>query len=357
MASSAEGGAVRQDVESAASQTATKDANDAADSSAAGVKDENPKSMFDAVKAIMDKDAQSSGAETQESESSDADDTSAEGGAAGVTGDKAQPKDDADAELGEVTDEELRGYKPKTRRRVEQLLASQRTLQEKVDRYEPVVASHQKLTTFIRDAGLTSEDVNAGFEIMRLMKTDPAKAWTTLQPIMGQLARITGNVLPNDLRQQVAEGRLDEAAATEMARLRANTTLSQQAADRDAEKRRRDTADREHQDTVTAIATAVSEWETKWSGSDPDYSLKRQRVQEKIELAFSRPGSRPKTPKEAVDLAERCRKEADTEIRRLRPAKAAVDDNTSASGGAAAQSKPQPKTLLEAVTLAAAARA
>lgn len=348
MASSAEGDEVRTE-ESAAGQVAATDANDAAQSSGADAKDEKPKSILDAVMAATDKAAQSSGAQTQDTEDPDAGDQPAVGVAKPEGKDK--PKDE-DAELGGVTEEELRGYKPKTRRRVEQLLASNKTIQTELDKARPAVESFQRLTTFVRDAGLTSEDVNTGFELMRLMKTDPVKAWEAVQPIVHELARITGNLMPDDLRQQVAEGRITEAAAAELARTRATSGLNRQAADREAERRRQDDANRAHETNVTAIAGEISKWETSWSKSDPDYPLKRERVQEKIELAFQKRGA-PKTPQEAVVLAEECRKAVDAELKRFRPTRTAVND-TPASGGAAATAKPQPKNMLEAVTRAAA---
>ena len=208
--------------------------------------------------------------------------------------------------------------------------------------------SHEELSGlkgYMTNAGLSTDEVNNGFEIMRLIKHDPAQALAALKPYVDQLEQITGVHLSSDIQERVDEGYLDEDSARELSELRSRNTLATQASERataEANTIRQQTQVTQHADQVSS---AVSEWENKWSSTDPDYKLKQPKVMEKIELNLLKYGP-PKTREQAVELAESCRQQVNADFTALRPRKGEVKPIT---GGSSPKSTAEPTTLMEAI--------
>jgi hypothetical protein len=216
--------------------------------------------------------------------------------------------------------------------------------------------SHQELTQlkgFMTSANLNADEVNTGFDIMSKIKNDPVAALEALVPYVESLRQITGHTMPTDLQERLDEGYLDEDSAKELSQLRSRTSLanqaSEQAAANAAQLQERGNIERH----ANEVSGAVSEWESKWSSSDPDYKLKQPRVMEKIELTLLKNGP-PKTIEEAVQVAESCRKQVNAELSSLRPKKGEVIPIT---GGSSPKSTAEPKSLMEAMQQGLAATA
>lgn len=354
MASSADQEGAREgDKPEPGAATTTPDASAAASSTANDTDAKSSGSLLDAVKAAAaeGKSGESSTSEDGiEGKDESGEGSDPEGKKAAKPEGEGQKAEGEDELPDEVTEEELRRYKPKTRRRIEKLLDQVSSLSAEREQFK---TSHEQLAglhSYMRDAGLSTEEVNTGFDLMRLMKTDPVKAFETLKPYFDSLQQITGQVLPDDLRQQVATGQITEAHAAELSSLRSRDHLSRQASDRAAEAANRRTREQQVQTTVKEVAGAVSEWERQWSGSDPDYRKKSARVKEKIELAVMRDGM-PKSKDAAVALAEKCRKAVEDE---LKPFLARRQEIKSTPEAGSVSSTPKPTTMLEAVRLGAA---
>lgn len=296
--------------------------------------------VLDAVKAALDK-SNPENAPTSEKP----DPKSAAEPAADAKKDGA----DGEAESDDLSEEELTRLRPKTRKRIENLLADRTTRDRRIAELEPKAAEFDKVLNFVEDAGLSTDEVNRGFNVMRDLKRDPEKAYATLKPIVAQLAQMFGDTLPDDLQQEVAHGRLTEAHARELARSRSVATISKSEMDfRD--KRAENQRTRDAQVTrVNQVQDAVTKWENTAARGDPDWKHKQDRVTELVELEVRRRQERERgyypTPEEAVAISKAALEKVNGEFKRFAPKPRAI---TPTPDGASSQSTPKPTSILEA---------
>jgi hypothetical protein len=201
------------------------------------------------------------------------------------------------------------------------------------------------LKSYMTEAGLSIDEVNTGFEIMKNIKENPQAALEALMPYIEQMETSTGRRLSADIQERVDEGYLDEESAREMSQLRSREQLATEASQRAAAQAQQIQQQQQVQQHATNVSGAVSEWETQWSSSDPDYKLKQPKVMEKIELYLLKNGA-PSSREHAVQIAEECRKSVNNELLQFRPRKGSVNPIT---GGSSPKSTPEPKSLMEAM--------
>jgi hypothetical protein len=203
---------------------------------------------------------------------------------------------------------------------------------------------------FMRDKGLSADEVAEGYEIMGLLKGGPedlARTWFAER--LGALDEALGNVLPDDLRQRVDEGLLDPDGAAELAQARAQTALRErQETERTAADARR-TAEQDATAKTTAMATAVTAWEAKIKASDPDYPKKAKLIEDRCGSIVRADGKAPTTPEEATALVERAHREITDEMKAVAPKPRPI---TPAPAGSSTTAAPEPKTLREAINAA-----
>lgn len=324
---------VTTDVKADAPSTAAVSAPDAKPAESSPAPDA-PKSMLEAVKAAaqQDKAAESSPATTR----------------------REEPEQQADAEEGEElpdpTQDELKTFHSRTRRRVQQALRQRDEARTEAETLRPRAENFDRVAGMIREAGLTPQDVNVGFEWIRLAKYEPLKALEVLTPVLAHLQERTGRALPPDLRQKVATGHLPEDAASETAQLRARLAEAErreQAAQQQAQERQA----AQSQQLVTEVQDAITKWEGGWQSSDPDFAIKAPQFHRDLELALykaQKTGTLPRTTAEAVAFADKVRKETEQSLRRFVPRPKAMSGLPEASGSLAA-ARPEPRTMLEAV--------
>lgn len=302
-------------------------------SSAGDEGDKGPKSMIDAVKAALAPKTGSEGSPPSQTQ----DQTNA--------GPNDPAKKDADELPEEVTEEELKDQKPKTRKRIEQLLGKVKTLGSQVGDLSPKAQQFDQLTGFIERNNLSREDVNVGFEVMGLMKADPVKALEKLTPIVQQLQQLVGDVLPAELQERVRLGYISEADARSLNRSQRGEALAREQV-RQTEQRTTEQRETERvQGVVRDVSSTISEWEKGKSSSDPDWHLKQGRIDQLVRLEVYEKGY-PKTAKDAVTMVGRIYDEVTKEVRRLVPKPSAV---TAATGTTSTQTAAAPKTMLEAI--------
>jgi len=220
--------------------------------------------------------------------------------------------------------------------------------QEMITERDSFKQSHQELMglkSYMTEAGLSIDEVNTGFEIMKNIKENPQAAYEALMPYIEQMETSTGRRLSADIQERVDEGYLDEESAREMSQLRSREQLATEASQRAAAQAQQIQQQQQVQQHATNVSGAVSEWETQWSSSDPDYKLKQPKVMEKIELYLLKNGA-PSSREHAVQIAEECRKSVNNELLQFRPRKGSVSPIT---GGSSPKSTPEPKSLIEAM--------
>lgn len=292
-------------------------------SSGAGDQDANkkPTSLLDAVKRAAQKpaDAASSTVETNGASAKDA-----KSPALGLD-DPAKDKTGAEA------DQKLPFH---NHPRWKEVVAER-------DAYRTDAGEYRKITTFMSQNGLTNEEVVEGFQIMALMKTNPAEAHKRISEYKAQLDQFVGEVLPKDLHQKVEDGYVDKDTAKQLAALQAEKQL--------AEQRHQYVMQQQAAQARQGIHAAVVGWEQQMKVKDPDWSAKQELVTDQVKLMLA--SEQPSTPDEALALVERAHSIIRERLARFAPQRKPVAQVSSATSSANASAVP--KSLLEAVRLGA----
>jgi hypothetical protein len=316
------------------------DVNTTAESSGAGTEGVENKSMLDAVSAALDSGSEESpGSVTQDSEA----DSNA-----------ADPKVQAEGEVdaGDLSPEELGQLSKKAQRRFRYLASAKGELSAEVGQLRPRAEGFDRLVGMMRQNNLTGDEVNRAFQISGLMKNKPEEALKALAPIVQTLLRASGYSLPDDLKQRVEAGELTQQAAMELSVSRARgTTL--EAHSKLAEEERQAAEQAQKQKAIVDLAEDTAhKWQAEKAKSDPDWHLKHDRVVKEVKLlVMDDPKRFPHDAKEARDLFEEALKTVNAELRKLRPR---PQPKTHISGDASSQTKPEPKSMEEAMQLALA---
>lgn len=299
----------------------------AEDSSTSGEPESKEISTFDLVKDAIKEKSEDEG----ETEGSSEEDESKD-----KESDKEEKSKD-ETESDEPTEEELKAWKPKTRKRFEQLQGKYREATEKLEKLEVIQQNYEKaevdagnyrqVTSFLESNNLGQDEANTGLNIMAWMKNDPAKALEALTPYYNQLLEVTGNILPRDLQQEVEQGYITEEKALELSRQRAlNNTLRVQQ--QTMQVRQQDTQQRQQveqqQQLSNGIKTALANLEDQWKTSDPDYKLKSSRLHDRVKVMWyeaSVKKTMPRSVEEAVNMVKKVKDEVDAEVRQFAPRK------------------------------------
>lgn len=324
-------------------------ADSSAASAPAGTQDDNkPKSIADAVRAALD-----SGKE-QSSSSGD----SEEGTGKAADPNAVKPAEGEEEELGDLTEEELNSYKGKTQRRFRQLDGKNKALTAEIEQIKPMADLGTTIKGMADNANLTREDVNTGFNIMTLMRNDPIKAYEALTPIYDVLCAMVGIKLPDDLQQQLTEGKITAERAQELSRLRAKTGLdtayAKEREEREAKKASDDNAS-QIATVVQDVGKAVTDWETRWQKSDPDYARKQSRVMDAIDLELlkrEKNGTLPTNVKDALAICNGVKTKVEAEFKKLLPKKSNTPIKHVEGNGAMNDSKPVPTSSRDAIVQA-----
>jgi len=299
-------------------------------------------STLDLVKDAI-KEKEEGKEDTDEAEGSSGEDEKSE--------DEDKSKDESeteDNESDEPTEDELKHWKPKTRKRFEQLQAKYRDVSERLGKAEVDAGFKQQFDTFLETSNLSQEEANNLFDIGALMKSDPAKALEAITPYYNQLLEITGNVLPRDLQEQVKNGYMTEDNAIELSRQRATNAHYQNRDEQDRVNRQQQVVQDQNR-LFTDIQSALTNLENSWQTSDPDYKLKSSRIQDRVKVMWfeaNRDNKMPRSVDEAVRMVENVKRDVDKEVRQFTPRKQVNSIDSDANPG---NTKPEPKTTLDVI--------
>lgn len=289
--------------------------------------------MLDAVKAALKTKAK------EEPPPSEPDPKSA-----AKPGESAKEGDKPGEETDDLTEEELARLKPKTAKRIKDLLVERTGRDQKIASLEPKATQFDRIVSFVQEAGLNPTEVNQLFDIGKNLKSNPRAAYDQIRPVYDQLQRMFGDVLPDDLQGQVSRGLITQAHAKELASTRTNAAVAEQ---NNAQLRQRDEQRRTQEATqalVGDVKVKVSEWEASQEKTDPDWKLKQPHIMRAVKVALSELRS-PPTSAEAVAIAKKAADEINQEFKDLVPRKKEIRPVTNA---AATTSTAKPTSLLEA---------
>ena len=282
-------------------------------SSGAGDQDANkkPKSLLDAVKSAVQKTAADAGSSPVETNGASA---------SGAKPPEPSLDDKAKDKAGADADQKLPFH---NHPRWKEVVAER-------DAYRTDAGEYRKITNFMSTNGLSNEEVVEGFQIMALMKVNPAEAHKKISEYKARLDAIVGEVLPEDLSEKVRDGFIDKDTAKELAALKAQQKLAEQRQvqaiqDQDLQVRK-------------GIHAAVVNWEQQMKVKDPDWSAKQEMVIDQVKLMLS--AEQPSTPEQALALVERAHSTIRERLARFAPRRQPVSNVASSTSSANATALP-----------------
>lgn len=322
-------------------KTISADPSSAGDQSATEA--EEAKSLLDVVKDVVKNEAKAA----NDRASLDPKQTENNSNATETLASDQQPvKDDGKPEDAEVDDATLPFHKHP---RFQQVIKERSAFRQELDTLKPDAEEWRAVRTFMDTNALTPNEVAEGFQIMAAMKVDPIRAREMLSSYWNSLEKFAGNQLPEDLKSKVDEGEVDEAIATELARRRNEADFLRRQQEATYHQQAQQASFDQHAQSQGVMRNAVTDWENGIKTRDADYAVKAPFLMDKVKAAMAaRP---PQSPEEAIALVESAYKEVGESLRRFTPQRAQA--TTIKSETSSANVKPEPKSLRDAVRLAA----
>lgn len=269
-------------------------------------------------------------------------------GAADTASPAGQDSDSPPAAASTERDDEAFSDVPFNRHpRFQQLISQRNELRPDAQRY-------RHLQTFLTENAISQEEAANALTVAALVKSDPAKAWEELKPIVQDLCTRLGLIVPADLRQQVASGAITQEVAQVIAKERARAAqlegrmTHEQAV---AERKRQNEEQQAALAQARTLRDAVVEWEQSMREKDPDFSKKHEALTRHVLFLQHRDGK----PKDAEGVRKQlgeALKATNAELAARRPARPAV---TPVTGGRVARNAQQaPTSMLDVVRAARA---
>ena len=257
---------------------------------------------------------------------------------------EVEGEDDGDAEplaASDDVDEDVSDKSPVPYKRFQEVIAEKNEFKHGADQFN-------KITDYLSHNNINADEASTGLQIMALMKNDPAKALEALTPFVNTLRELTGEVLPDDIRNKVDDGFMDEDAGRELSRARAEADNQKRINDRVAAQQT-NVQSQQHKDHLARTVTA---WEDNARQSDPDYDLKQDEIDDRVRVLVSERGS-PNTEEDAISMANEAYEAVNQRFKARMGTKRAI--RTASGGKLGGTPVAEPKSLLEAVQNAVAA--
>jgi hypothetical protein len=197
--------------------------------------------------------------------------------------------------------------------RWKQVIGEKRKLETRVSELTPDAEDHRKVIAFIDKAGLSVEEVGRGFQIMALLKHDPAKAAELMQPWLEHIDTATGKKLPVDLQKRLDDGVIDRESAAELARTRADMARSQETVQRTTQEVDAQRVQQQQQELASGIHSTVASWEAEIAKNDPDFPAKQAFVLDRVKAMIAE--TPPRSPQDALVMAKKAYEEVTTRLR------------------------------------------
>lgn len=320
-----------------------RDDKSPADSSPA--KDEDKKTLLDAVKGALevtdfeDEDAPVDLKSKAEPSTAEGDKPEKE------ATEKPDTKDDVSDDALLAALDKFKGDVPLHKiERFREVLSENKALKGANERYRSMDAT---LADIGRDAvkmGMSQDDMAQLFAWPRLLANDPKAAVEQLQQFTAMWQERVGHTLPTDLRQKVDDGVLDEATAKEVAQLRAGSALDKTRHQAEAAERDRTTAAQRSKE----IHDSVNAYQAELKASDPDYTPeKHDMVVDALTALVTKQGV-PTTVADARAMAKTAFDTVTKRLDKLKPQPRAIA-NPAVGRRINKPAEPQPKSMREAI--------
>jgi len=225
------------------------------------------------------------------------------------------------------------------------------------DRFKADADAYHSMQDFMQTSNLTGDEVAVGFDVMALIKkatmgdlgaAEQARGWFAER--LTVFDEMLGNHLPDDLRQKVEDGYVDEDVAKELAKERAKARNLDNLRSQDLQKSEAERQADAEQKTRTEVAFAIQSWEDGIKAKDPDYATKKAKlVETQVRALIQQNGTMPQTPDEARTLAENAYTAVNEQLKALIPRPRPIAPSPT---GLSARVSTAPKTLGEAIRTA-----
>jgi hypothetical protein len=315
-----------------------------ADSSPA--KDEDKKTLLDAVKSALEVKDSEADTEALVDIKSKAEPSPAEGDEPEKEAvKKPDTKDDVSDDALLAALEKFKGDVPLNKiERFREVLQENKSLKGANERFRTMDATLADIGRDAMKMGLSQDDMAQLFAWPRLLASDPQAAVEKLQAFTSHWQEKVGQTLPADLRQKIDDGVLDEATAKEVASLRATTALDKtRSAAETAERERTSTAQRSKE-----IHDSVNAYQAELKASDPDYTPEKHEMVVDALTALVTKNGVPTTVADARAMAKTAYDTVSKRLEKFKPPPRAVASPT--VGRRLSQpAEAQPKSMREAI--------
>jgi hypothetical protein len=324
-----------------------EDATESASSGAEGVE----QSLEDAIRDVLPPSE-----EDREAAEADADDGDSEQAspAEDAAEDGEQPQDDSSEKDDEAEDPDARlvamlkdNDVPLSKiERFREVIAEKNRYREQAESAEKLQQDLARLEQEAQAAGMTQEQVGNWMNMPVLLNQNPEKALQMLQDFVSQVQRQTGATLPDDLREKVEKGYVDQETAERLARAEAQANRERSRAEQSVERQTQETLRLK----AESIRTAVNQFDQSLRESDPDYAAKEAYLRDRVHAMRAELGRPPESPEEAVAIVKEAHKQVTERLQALRPQRKPA--RTISSRGGSKPATPNPANMLEAITAA-----
>lgn len=261
------------------------------------------------------------------------------------------------------TEDELKSYSHTAQSRIRELVDRRKAAEsqiterdQQIEELRPRAEQFDRLDSFMRANSVSAQDLNNAVNISALIQTGRFdQALQMLGPIYKELLDRTGNILPQDLQEEVASGYITQQRALELHRSRKSSENATAREKATAERDQRANAERENASRIDMMTRAGDAWAAEKKTSDPDWSTKQELVNSELELQLRRiaqtaPQDIPRDIAGVRKLLDGCLKTVEGRLKVFRPAPQPITPTTGRPAGAGAQSKPA--TYMDAINQA-----
>jgi len=321
------------------------DANAQAPAESSPAKDEDKKTLLDAVKGALD-------VKNIEDEDEPVD-LKSKAEPSTAEGDKSEPSADAKPDTkDDVSDDsllaaldKLKGDVPLNKiERFRAVLEENKSLKGANERFREMESTMGAIGRDAQRMGISQQEMAQLFAWPRLLASDPKTAVEQLQEFTAMWQQKIGHTLPDDLKQKVDDGVLDEATAKEVSQLRASSTL-------DRSRHEADVAETAHSNATQRtreIHDSVNAYQAELKAHDPDYTPeKHDMVVDALTALVSKHG----VPGTVADARSMAKNAYDTVTKRLSAFKPQPRSLASPTVGRRLNkpAEAQPKSMREAI--------
>jgi len=202
---------------------------------------------------------------------------------------------------------------------------------------------YAKITNFIEKNNLSAKDSVEGFKIMAAIRNNPDHAYKMLAHHLGNMSKVTGRSIPEDIQSKVDDGFLDEDAARELSQTRAKLVRVQNQRKVDHAK-----TEKQHSAQQSDMLTgALQTWGENTLAKDVDFSLKQEEFNDRV-VALVNERGQPQTQADVLGLVEDAYATVNERFKARQPQPSAM--KTATGGKLSGTPVAEPVSLRDAIT-------